>query len=452
MTFTKFHRTHSLSTLQIFCFSLSLLGVISVSQAQNQGQPQPQPRTQAQPQPQPQPAIAALPTQTSLTRLENLGSQIFKDKALSEPRGTSCNDCHLASSGFAGNNGSRIGVAQGSTPQSIGGRNAMSNAYTSFTPKFQFRVTAEDVDPVGGFFWDGREDTAELQALGPLLNKLEMNNKDAASVVRKIATAPYAQMFKDEFGSQIFNNPTLAFQKIGVAIAAFERSSALQPFSSKYDQFIQGKTKFTPQESNGMKVFMDVNKGNCASCHLMNPNSAKPSDSMFTDFAFYATGIPRNMAIPRNANPSFFDLGLCGPDRTKPALTSNVPANISIEKFCGTFRMTSLRNTAERKAWMHNGFFKDLRDVVSFYATRNSDPKRWYGPKATPNDLPAAYVGNIINDRVPFNRPASAGPALTEREIDDVVVFLKTLSDAQAQPQGQGQPPLVGVRNNPFGN
>jgi len=447
MTFTKFSRTHSFSALRVFCFSISLLGCLSVSQAQNQGQPRPQPQPQIQPAIAP-PAPAIAPT--SFTRLENLGSQIFKDQALSEPRGTSCNDCHLASSGFASNNGSRIGVAQGSTPQSIGGRNAMSNAYTSFTPKFQFRVTAEDVDPVGGFFWDGRADTAELQALGPLLNKLEMNNKDAASVIRKIAAAPYAQLFKDEFGSQIFNTPTLAFQKIGVAIAAFERSSALQPFSSKYDQFIQGKTKFTPQESNGMKVFMDVNKGNCASCHLMNPNSSKPSDSLFTDFAFYATGIPRNMAIPRNANPSFFDLGLCGPDRTKPALTSNVPANISIEKFCGTFRMTSLRNTAERKAWMHNGFFKDLRDVVSFYATRNSDPKRWYGPKATPNDLPNAYVGNIINDRVPFNRPASVGPALTEREIDDVVAFLKTLSDAQAQPQGQ--PPLVGVRNNPFGN
>ena len=392
------------------------------------------------------------PATESLTRLENLGSQIFKDKALSESRGTACNDCHLASSGFASNNGTKIGVAQGSKPQSIGGRNAMSNAYTSFTPKFQFRVVGEDVDPVGGFFWDGRADTAELQALGPLLNSLEMNNKDAASVVRKIAAAPYAQMFKDEFGSQIFNNPNLAFQKIGVAIAAFEKSSSLQPFSSKYDQYIQGKAKFTPQESNGMKLFMDVNKGNCASCHTMNPASPKPSDSLFTDFAFYATGIPRNMAIPRNANPSFYDLGLCGPDRTKPALTSNVPANISIEKFCGTFRMTSLRNTAERKAWMHNGFFKDLRDVVSFYATRNSDPKRWYGPKGIPNDLPTAYVGNIVNDRVPFNRPASAGPALTEREIDDVLAFLKTLSDAPAQPQGPAVPTLVGVRNNPFGN
>ena len=57
----------------------------------------------------------------------------------------------------------------------------------------------EDVDPVGGFFWDGRADTAEQQALGPLLNSLEMNNKDAASVVRKIATSPYSQLFKDEF-------------------------------------------------------------------------------------------------------------------------------------------------------------------------------------------------------------------------------------------------------------
>ena len=45
---------------------------------------------------------------------------------------------------------------------------------------------------------------------------------------------------------------------------------------------------------------------------------------------------------------------------------------------------------------MHNGFFTKLRDVVSFYATRNSDPKRWYGPAGVPNDLPAAYVPNIL--------------------------------------------------------
>jgi hypothetical protein len=111
--------------------------------------------------------------------------------------------------------------------------------------------------------------------------------------------------------------------------------------------------------------------------------------------------------------------------------------------------MVSLRNSAEKMAFMHNGFFTNLRDVVSFYATRNSDPKRWYGPQGVPNDLPTAYLRNIVNDRVPFNRPASAGPALTPREIDDVVAFLKTLSDAPAN-QPPPPPPGPGALNNPF--
>jgi cytochrome c peroxidase len=389
--------------------------------------------------------------QPKMTRLEDLGNQIFNDRALSEPRGTSCADCHVAQLGFAGNNGSKIGVAKGSKPSSLGLRNAMSNAYTAFVPTFHFRVVDGDVDAVGGFFWDGRADTAPTQAVLPFLNPLEMNNKDAASVLQKIASAPYAKQFKDEFGQQIFNNPTLAFQKVGVAIAAFEKTPPLQAFSSKYDQFIQGKAKLAPQELNGMNVFMDANKGNCASCHTMNPKSSNPKDSLFTDFAFYATGIPRNKAVPRNANPSFFDLGLCGPERTRPALSSNVPASVSIEDFCGRFRMVSLRNSAEKMAFMHNGFFTNLRDVVSFYATRNSDPKRWYGPQGVPNDLPTAYLRNLVNDRVPFNRPASAGPAMTPREIDDVVAFLKTLSDAPAhQPPPPPPPPGPAALNNPF--
>ena len=45
---------------------------------------------------------------------------------------------------------------------------------------------------------------------------------------------------------------------------------------------------------------------------------------------------------------------------------------------------------AQRQTFMHNGFFKNLRDVVSFYASRNSDPKRWYGPGGLANDLPLA--------------------------------------------------------------
>lgn len=88
--------------------------------------------------------------------------------------------------------------------------------------------------------------------------------------------------------------PDLAFAKVGEAIAAYERTPALQPFSSRYDQFIQGKARLNARESNGLKIFMDPTKGNCASCHAMNTNSANPRDSMFSNWAHYNLGIPRN--------------------------------------------------------------------------------------------------------------------------------------------------------------
>jgi cytochrome c peroxidase len=88
---------------------------------------------------------------------------------------------------------------------------------------------------------------------------------------------------------------------------------------------------------------------------------------------------------------------------------------------------------AERPAFMHNGVFKDLREVVRFYATRNSNPQHWYG-QAVSNDLPARYLGNIEVEKAPFNRSASDGPALNEAEINDIVAFLRTLSDATPPP------------------
>ena len=90
--------------------------------------------------------------------------------------------------------------------------------------------------------------------------------------------------------------------------------------------------------------------------------------------------------------------------------------------------MPTLRNVAERPAFMHNGFFKNLPDVLRFYSTRNSNPQFWYGQSVS-NDLPAQYLGNIETVKAPFNRPANGPAALTEQEIADIVAFLHTLSD-----------------------
>ena len=380
----------------------------------------------------PIPVADAAPPRPRPPDLAQLGQQIFLDANLSEPRGTPCAACHQANQGFAGNHGSGIGVAQGSKPGSIGLRNAMTNSYSGLVPTFRFITTDGVTEASGGHFWDGRADTLALQALGPLLNPLEMNNPDRKSVVDKIARSSYANLFKQEFGADIFSDTDTAFIQIGVAIEAFEQS-ALQPFSSKYDAFVRGLARLSPGEARGMALFADPAKGNCSACHLMNPNSGKPEDSPFSEFTYYATGVPRNSAIPRNADPSFFDLGLCGPERAVPTLPTGVAAGVSIENFCGKFRMPTLRNVAQRPAFMHNGVFKDLREVVRFYATRNSSPQHWYG-QAFSNDLPVRYLANIEVQKAPFNRPAIAGPALTEAEIDDIVAFLHTLSDAPPAP------------------
>lgn len=378
----------------------------------------------------------AVPTETMAARqdrLAQLGRQIFTDRNLSEPTGTACVACHQPDQGFAGNHGSRTGVPLGSQPGALGLRNAMTNAYQGLVPAFGFITADGKTEAVGGHFWDGRADTLAIQALGPLLNPLEMNNPSRQAVVNKIASSAYANQFRREFGADIFTKPDLAFTQIGVAIAAFE-AGALQPFNSKYDAMVQERASFTPMEARGMALFQNPLRANCAGCHLMNPATGNPADSPFSEFTYYATGVPRNTAIPANANPAFFDLGLCGPDRTAPVLPSSVAPGTTTDQFCGQFRMPTLRNVAQRPAFMHNGVFKSLREAVSFYATRNNDPQRWYAGSSHSNDLPAKYLANIERGKAPFNRAPTDGPALTEAEIDDVVAFLHTLSDGFAPP------------------
>lgn len=385
-------------------------------------------------QPAPAAVVEVTPAVLAAADTQALGQRIFTDQSLSEPRGTACASCHQANMGFAGNHGSTLGVALGSTPGSFGLRNAMTNSYSGLIPPFHFITENGKSEAAGGLFWDGRVDTLTAQAAGPFVAALEMNNPSTQAVVNKIAAAPYADEFKRIFGTQVFSDVGTALTRIGNALESFQKGR-LQPFSSKYDAMVRGTATLSPAESRGMALFQDPTRANCAGCHLMNPGSGKPEDSLFTEFTYYATGIPRNTAIPRNADPAFYDLGLCGPERTPPTLPAEVLATgVTISNFCGMFRMPTLRNVAERPAFMHNGFFKDLREVVRFYSTRQSNPVAWYGGNGTPNDLPAPYLGNIETAKAPFNRSLADGPLLTDAEINDVVAFMHTLSDGFRAP------------------
>ena len=284
--------------------------------------------------------------------------------------------------------------------------------------------------PRGGEFWDGRVDTLAQQALLPLLNPVEMNNPGAAAVVTAVASAPYAAEFEQVFGPSALANVGSAFTQVGLAIQAFEQSAALQPFSSKYDAVLAGKASFTAAEQRGLVLFQNPANANCASCHAFKPGSRNPADALFTDNSYHADGVPRNPAIPANAVAGFFDLGLCGPARTTPV----VPAGVNPDSLCGRFKVPSLRNAALRSHYMHNGVFTSLSEVVAFYATRNSDPQRWYGPAGIPNDLPARYLHNLESKAPPFNGSPATGAVLTPAQVSDLVAFLGTLSDGFFKP------------------
>ncbi|MGH7070526.1 MAG: hypothetical protein ACREFO_10990 [Acetobacteraceae bacterium] len=137
-----------------------------------------------------------------------------------------------------------------------------------------------------------------------------------------------------------------------------------------------------------------------------------------------ALGVPRNAAIPANADPEYFDPGLCRPLRTDFA---------GRKEYCGLFRTPSLRNVATRHRFFHNGVFHSLNDVVAFYVTCDTDPGRWDpkradGTIAVFDDLPAAYRDNLNRDP-PFGGHPGDPPALDNAEIDAIVALLGTLTD-----------------------
>jgi cytochrome c peroxidase len=352
--------------------------------------------------------------------LAAIGKRAFFDPRLSEPPGTSCASCHDPSHGYAGDHGSGIGVALGSRPGHFAKRSTPSVLYLRLIRRFHFHWE-EDAplpDAFGGFFWDGRVDSLAALTRQPLLNAEEMGNVDVASLARKIDAADYAGDLRAQLGP--IDSPDAAADALGKAVEAFLLSDEMHPFTSKYDDVLRGEAAFTSVEARGMALFKDPAKGNCAFCHKMNEAIPDPERSPFSDYGFETVGVPRNGRLPATKDPSYFDLGLCEHD--------DALGQTKDERFCGAFRTPSLRNVAVRPAFMHNGAFTKLRDVVAFYATRATEPVRWYGAE-TYDDLPARYRDNVNDVVAPYDRKAGGRSALDDDEIDAIVAFLGTLTD-----------------------
>ncbi len=370
------------------------------------------------------------PPTTVLTPQEELGKNLFNDTNLSTPPGQGCVSCHQPAIAFTDPDKDR-GVSQGANLSRFGSRNAPSAMYAAFSPDFVLFGAGF----IGGQFWDQRAANLTEQAKGPFLNRLEMNNTNEAEVLNKINNSAYADIFNTVCGASPDQYACMAS-----AIAAFENTPELNRFSSKFDL---DQTNMTLEEMKGFNLFKG--KGKCSLCHPLGPTS---SSSIFTDFDAENIGIPSNRGMLGNnmtalqnyfpfyfpplvpefnsAGLNFVDTGLGG--------NPNVPA-VMQPLFKGMMKAPTLRNVELTAPYMHNGVFRDLKTVVHFYNTRDvlGNCANATNPQPSVNCWPAPEV-------LPNMNIVIGNLQLTEAEENEIVLFLKTLTDGYAPPSGASVP------------
>jgi cytochrome c peroxidase len=246
------------------------------------------------------------------------------------------------------------------------------------------------------------------------------------------------------------------FDQFALSISAYERSEDVSAFSSKFDAFLKGLVALTPNEMAGRDLFRG--KANCNSCHLDGTDTSTmpagiPAEKapLFTDFTSSNLGLPRNTHNPiyyenvpdyygftaNPAGPAFTDFGV-GLFLRSQAGGVNPNSNWTplAPQYDGKMQVSTARNADMRpcptfvRSYMHNGYLKSLKEVVHFYNTRDkpgypaltcppgTEKKTcWPPPEVTANmDM---TIGNLM---------------LTDAEEDQLVAFLKTLTDGYTRP------------------
>jgi len=347
-----------------------------------------------------------------------VGDLLFHDTRLSAAGNLACASCHVRERGHADADGAFLPLGGPGLDQQ-GLRSSPTLNYLNSNRAFAFDG---QVRPSGGFTWDGRAHTRAAQALGPLLAANEMAHASSAAVVARVRTLPYfAQLLS---ASTLDNTATDAqlLQALQGALQSYQAGDVdYQPYTSKFDAVQDGRATFSAQEARGLALFNSPQQGNCASCHSSTPPAGQ-ARALFTNFDYFALGVPRNHSTA-TSDAAFFDMGLCGPVRTNLSNRTDL---------CGKFKVPTLRNVALTAPYFHNGAVATLQDAVSFYATRDIDPARWYpvvgGVVDKFNDLPAAYRGNV-DQRPPFGQQPGQPPRLSAQDVQDLVAFLNTLTD-----------------------
>ena len=447
--------------------------------------------------------------------IQTLGKLMNFDENMSPFRNRACAFCHMPYAGFSGPIPS-VNLTMIAYPGSMafraGKRTAQRYTYAPWFPVLELNTTQELF--FGGNFWDSRatgyllQNPDAEQAQHPPVDTQEHALPDTACIAFRLSTAQYRPLYEAIWGpdtlninfpsdtEQICDTPggaavfgsdtqpvqlspadrtraTTVYTRWGESLDAYEKSSQVSPFTSKFDAFLKDLVPLTPDELAGFRLFNG--RGNCNSCHVdgrgtnlmpgqmdnSNTASVKP---LFSCFGSANEGLPLNPrdAIYYQTTPDFFgftpnplgfgyrDLGMGTFLRSGFGSAPNPNANwIPFAPTTdGQFQVATARNVAMvppqcgsteapgpyfQKEFFHNGYIKSLKQLVHFYNTRDVfffPVTSGHCPPGTTEKVDCWPMPEVRN-----NIDCTTGHlGLTDREEDLIVIFLETLTDGFITP------------------
>jgi cytochrome c peroxidase len=319
-----------------------------------------------------------------------LGELLFFDPILSDNNKRACASCHKPALAFTDSRTRSISFTKQTLPR---------NSPTVINSGFQ---KAE--------FWDLRASSLEDQ-LDSVINNQEELHSSFAHVIDRLNSSPeYRRLFNHAFPET--RNTGITRTAIKNAIAVYERT--LTGLNSRFDQYVRGDTSvLKPQEVNGFNLFMG--KAKCGVCHMAPLfNGSLPPFFDISDH--HSLGVPvRDTMVKYRVDP---DLGLM---------------KINGDSFARfSFKIPSLRNAALTAPYMHNGVYKTLEQVVDFYDRA--------GGNQFSKDMRPDMTG------LPFFTILPVELHLTAKEKQDLVAFLKSLTDTAATSKIPDRLPVLTAR------
>jgi len=307
-----------------------------------------------------------------------LGRKLYFEPKLSKDGTVACATCHDVSRGFTDRRGTSEGIGD-----KLGRRNA---------------PTVLNAALFSSQFWDGRAATLEEQAKLPIINPIEMGQPDGNAVVAAIKNdAEYQKAFKEAYGRGI------NYDDVGRAIAAFERTLVF--LDAPFDRFIAGDSKAIDDDAKAGWVIYN-GKGRCTACHQISSSSPIGSDNRFHNVGVSA----RHQDFEALAKKGLEALAKDSSKETMDKLALETDLS-ELGRFVvtknrgdiGAFKTSQVRNVGITAPYMHDGSMATMWDVVDHYNK---------GGEANP------YLDGGIEPL-----------ALSEKEVDQLVAFLFSLTD-----------------------